>query len=208
MRKIIFRFPEIFVESKRKRFGPRRNFPEKVAHPCLVSLKHVIVNIHLQDLKFTNQEKLQYGRRAVIVNSSHVQYIKVLTWPQGFRDKIANFSRLHCLAMPRRDLSREKNNPHIESEGFMLEYIERGLFIPMRFYNVENYKKLLLFRENSIINHFFILPLLNKRMFCWKKFNPASWLPQRAICCLFCYRFRLSSSQTSRPIVALYCLLW
>ena len=75
----MFPFPEIFVESKRKRFGPRRNFPEKVAHPCLVSLKHVIVNIHLQDLKFTNQEKLQYGRRAVIVNSSHVQYIKILT---------------------------------------------------------------------------------------------------------------------------------
>ena len=109
--------------------------------------------------------------------------------------------------MPRRDLSTEKNNPHIESQGFMLEYIEHGLFIPMRFYNVENYKKLLLFRVNSIINHLFILPLLNKRMFCWKTFNPVSWLPQRAICCLFCYRFRLSSSQTSRPIVALYCLL-
>ena len=39
----------------------------------------------------------------------------------------------------------------------MLEYIERGLFIPMRFYNVENYKKLLLLRLNSIINHFFYL---------------------------------------------------
>ena len=103
--------------------------------------------------------------------------------------------------MPRRDLSTEKNNPHIESQGFMLEYIERGLFIPMRFYNVENYKKLLLFRANSIVNHFFILPLLNKRMFCWKMFNPASWLPQRAICCLFCYRFRLSSSQTSLPLL-------
>ena len=67
--------------------------------------------------------------------------------------------------MPRRDLSREKNNPHIESQGFMLEYIERGLFIPMRFYNVENYKKLLLFRVNSIINHLFILPLLNNECF-------------------------------------------
>lgn len=39
----------------------------------------------------------------------------------------------------------------------MLEYIERGLLIPMRFYNVENYKKLLLFRVNSIINHLFYL---------------------------------------------------
>ena len=59
--------------------------------------------------------------------------------------------------MPRRDLSTEKNKPNIESQGFMLEYIERGLFIPMRFYNVENYKKLLLFRVNSIINHLFYL---------------------------------------------------
>ena len=59
--------------------------------------------------------------------------------------------------MPRRDLSTEKNKPNIESQGFMLEYIERGLLIPMRFYNVENYKKLLLFRVNSIINHLFYL---------------------------------------------------
>ena len=70
---------ENYISISRKRFGPRRNFPEKVAHRCLVSLKHVIVNIHLQDLKFTNQEKLQYGRRAVIVNNSYVQYIKILT---------------------------------------------------------------------------------------------------------------------------------
>ena len=39
---------------------------------------------------------------------------KILTWFQGFRVKIANFSRLHCLAIPRRELSTRKTKPTIE----------------------------------------------------------------------------------------------
>ena len=49
------------------------------------------------------------------------------------RQKIANFPRLHCLAIPRKDLSTKKTKPNIEknpeSLGVMLEfqYTERGL---------------------------------------------------------------------------------
>ena len=67
---------------------------------------------------------------------AHVWYIKILIWLRGFRVKIANFLRLHCLAIPRRDLVRtKKTKPNIgkwpESLGVMLEfwYIERGLLV-------------------------------------------------------------------------------
>ena len=39
----------------------------------------------------------------------HFWCIKILTWLRGFRVKNANFSWLHCLAIPRRDLSTKKN---------------------------------------------------------------------------------------------------
>ena len=39
---------------------------------------------------------------------AHVRYIKILTWLQGFRVKIENFSRLNCLEIPRRELSTKK----------------------------------------------------------------------------------------------------
>ena len=48
-------------------------------------------------------------------------------------DKIANFSRLHCLPIPKRELSTKKAKPNIEkwpdSLGVMLgfKYIEREL---------------------------------------------------------------------------------
>ena len=40
--------------------------------------------------------------------------IKILTWLRGFSDKIAKFSRLHGLAIPRRDLNKKKTKPIIE----------------------------------------------------------------------------------------------
>ena len=43
-----------------------------------------------------------------------IRYVKILTWLRGFRVKIANFSRLHCLASPRRDLSTKKTKPNKE----------------------------------------------------------------------------------------------
>ena len=56
-------------------------------------------------------------------------------WLRGFRDKIANFSRLHRLALHRRDLSTKKTKQSIEIRpeilGVMLEFtyiVERGLF--------------------------------------------------------------------------------
>ena len=47
------------------------------------------------------------------ISIAHVRYIKILTWLWGFRVKIANFSRLHCLAIPRRDLSTKKTKPNL-----------------------------------------------------------------------------------------------
>ena len=57
----------------------------------------------------------------------HTRYIKILTWLPGFRDKIANLSRLHCLTIPRRDLSTKKNKLNIkkkwpEKPGVMLKF--------------------------------------------------------------------------------------
>ena len=48
------------------------------------------------------------------VSMAHVQYVKILTWLWGFRDKMANVSRLHCLAIPRRDLGTKKTKLNIE----------------------------------------------------------------------------------------------
>ena len=45
---------------------------------------------------------------------SHVRYIKILTLLRCCRDKIANFSRLHCLAIPGRDLSTKKTKSNVE----------------------------------------------------------------------------------------------
>ena len=57
---------------------------------------------------------------------THVRYIKILTWLRGFRDKIANFSRPHCLIIPRRDLITKKTKPNTkklpESLGVVLEF--------------------------------------------------------------------------------------
>ena len=39
---------------------------------------------------------------------AHIRFIKILTWLRSFREKIANFSPLDCLAIPRRDLSTKK----------------------------------------------------------------------------------------------------
>ena len=87
---------------------------------------------------------------------AHVRYIKILTWLRGFRVKTANFSRLHCLAIPRRELSEKKTKPNIEkwpeSLGVLLEleYIERGLlkkwkvnimYVPKKFRFVRGLKR-------------------------------------------------------------------
>ena len=53
-------------------------------------------------LSSLRQPKSQLGERDVW--TAHVRYNKILTWLRGFRDRIAIFLRLHCLAIPRRDL--------------------------------------------------------------------------------------------------------
>ena len=45
---------------------------------------------------------------------AHVRCIKIVTWLRAFRDKIVNFSRLHCLAVSRSDLSTIKTKPNTE----------------------------------------------------------------------------------------------
>ena len=66
---------------------------------------------------------------------AYVRCIKILTWLQGFRVKIANFHPIHCLAIPRRDLNTKNIKPNVEKWPESLEvmiefwymYIERGL---------------------------------------------------------------------------------
>ena len=57
---------------------------------------------------------------------AHVRYIEILTWLRGLWEKIANFSRLQGLAIPRKDLSTKKTKLNIEkcpeSLGVMLEF--------------------------------------------------------------------------------------
>ena len=48
-----------------------------------------------------------YGHKNRI---AHVRY-KILTWLRGFRLKIANFLRLHCVAITRRELNTNKTKP-------------------------------------------------------------------------------------------------
>ena len=66
-----------------------------------------------------------------VLSSEFVQIVSVwrsiwLAHVLDFRDKIANVSRLHCLAIPRRDLGTKKTKPNIEkwpeSLGVMLEF--------------------------------------------------------------------------------------
>ena len=61
---------------------------------------------------------------------AYVRYIKIRTWLRGFRVKIANFSRLRCLAIPRRDLGSKKTKPDIEkwpeSLGVMVNISDVG----------------------------------------------------------------------------------
>ena len=65
----------------------------------------------------------------IVIVTTHVWYIKIPTRLRGFSDKIATFSRLHCLAITR----RKKTKPNIEkwpdSLLIMLKfyYIERGI---------------------------------------------------------------------------------
>ena len=42
--------------------------------------------------------------------NSYVRYIKIQTWLRSFVGKITNFSRLHCLSIPRSDLTKQKQN--------------------------------------------------------------------------------------------------
>ena len=69
---------------------------------------------------------------------AYVRYIRILTWLRGFTNKTAIFSRLHCLAIPGRDLSTKRTKPNREkwpeSLGALLEfwYIERRLFLTVR----------------------------------------------------------------------------
>ena len=64
-------------------------------------------------LSSLRQPNRRQGERDVW--TAHIRYIKSLTWLRGLRDKIANFLRLHCLAIPRRDLSTKKTKPNIET---------------------------------------------------------------------------------------------
>ena len=65
---------------------------------------------------------------------AHIPGIKILTWLQGFMDKLQIiFSQLHCLTTSRKRLEHKENQSKLEiwqeSVGVLLEfsYIEHGL---------------------------------------------------------------------------------
>ena len=62
-----------------------------------------------------------YQNYVSYLQKAHVRCIKILTWLRGFRFRIANFSRLHCLAIPRTELSTKKTKTNIEDDQKPLE---------------------------------------------------------------------------------------
>ena len=60
-----------------------------------------------------NFEKL-LGEQIFKTTVTHVQYIKIVTRLRGFGFKIANFSRVHFLAIPRGDVSTKETKPNME----------------------------------------------------------------------------------------------
>ena len=73
---------------------------------------------------------------------------QILTLLRGFRDKIANFSQLHCLTIPRRDLSTKKIKPNIEkwpeSHVRILIYLTFAIGSWDSFYiSINNWKRIL-----------------------------------------------------------------
>ena len=67
------------------------------------------------DVKFQSlQNEILRMKFICVLPTAHVRYIKILTCLRGFRVQVTLFSRLHCLAIPRRDLSTKKTTPCIE----------------------------------------------------------------------------------------------
>ena len=91
---------------------------------CRQTTKGVVYSgkIHLIKIaKLLNNLKRKYKNspRSIYSNSN-------MTPRLSFRDKIPNFSLLHCLAVLKRDLSTKKTKPNIEklpeNLGVMLEF--------------------------------------------------------------------------------------
>ena len=72
---------------------------------------------------------------------AHFRYIKILSWLRCFRNKIANFSRLQCLAIPRRDLSTKKTRLIIVKILIILISFVEQVRICMRFSGVASINK-------------------------------------------------------------------
>ena len=62
-----------------------------------------------------------YQNYVSYLKKAHVRCLKILTWLRGFRFRIANFSRLHCLAILRRELNTKKTKTNTENDQKPLE---------------------------------------------------------------------------------------
>ena len=62
-----------------------------------------------------------YQNYVSYLKKAHVWCLKILTWLRGFRFRIANFSRLHFLAIPRRELNTKKTKTKTENDQKRLE---------------------------------------------------------------------------------------
>ena len=70
---------------------------------------------------------------------AHVRYIKILRWLWCFSVQIANFARLHCLAIPRRELSTKKTKPNIEKWPEIFGVMSCNIHVSNMGYCLESY---------------------------------------------------------------------
>ena len=86
----------------------------------------LVIGSWLGMCRLVTVNELILSKAGLAIEIAHVLYIKILTWIRGFRVKFANFSRLHYLPVPKRDLSTKKTKSTIEkwqeSLGDMLDF--------------------------------------------------------------------------------------
>ena len=84
---------------------------------------------------------------------THVRFIKMLTLLRCCRDKIANFSRLHCLAIRGRDLNTKKTKSNVEKMTRKprnhVRILRYGLF---QYSLLNQYRKNSLFRGTYLLH--------------------------------------------------------
>ena len=113
------KFPEISVQNSMDRFGPTGKVSKKLVHLLRWSSFPGGTG-----LNFGWMDRAPIGQfffLVLYIATVPEVFAKVNSFQfpsccrnRGFRFKTANFSRLHCLAIPKRDLSTKKTKPNKE----------------------------------------------------------------------------------------------